>query len=183
MILHNLIAFPSIVQTKSPIYFFLPDMDPDSDSMNPDKGPDSMNSDTDVVSVNAVRMRIQWIRIWIRIQHFKWIRIRIHIQCTKDVQLQGKPSALKIEHQKIKFSNCFALLYTDLDRKSGYGSGLKIRLRIGTAKPDADTNPGTPLNPDPIRIRIRIHNIAYRIILHIYEPVSYTEPIQCANLT
>jgi hypothetical protein len=59
VILHNFIAFPSIVQTKSPVYFFLPDMDPDSDSMNPDTGPDSMNPDTDAVSVNPVRMRIQ----------------------------------------------------------------------------------------------------------------------------
>ncbi len=47
VILHNFIALPSIVQTKSPVYFFLPDMDPDSDSMNPDTDADSINPDMD----------------------------------------------------------------------------------------------------------------------------------------
>ncbi len=139
-------------------------MDPDSDSMNPDTGPDSMNRDTNAVSVNPVRMRIQWIRIWIRIQHFKWIRIRI--QCIKDVQTTGE-----------------ALLYTDLDRKSGYGSGLKIQLRTRTAKPDADTNPGTPLKGLPINGYHALYNIVIErigiwssILSKVYNIVTFSKP-------
>jgi hypothetical protein len=36
------------------------------------------------------------------------------------------------------------------------GAFLPFRIRVRIANPD--TNPWTPLNPDPIRIRIQIHN-------------------------
>ncbi len=55
-------------------------------------------------------------------------------------KLQEKTSALKREQpalQKMKFINFF------------------LRLWVFFALLDPDTDPGTPLNPDPIRIRIQ----------------------------
>jgi|LakMenE01Jun11ns_1017448.scaffolds.fasta_scaffold9717618_1 hypothetical protein len=37
-----------------------------------------------------IRIRIHWIRIRIRIKHFKWIRIRIRIQCFDNKKLKKK---------------------------------------------------------------------------------------------
>ncbi len=66
-------------------------------------------------------------------------------------KLQEKPSVLKSEHPaliKMKFFNfllCLWVIFALLD-------------------PDPGTDPGTPLNPDPIwiRIRIRIHSTAHQ---------------------
>jgi hypothetical protein len=58
-----------------------------------------------------------------------------------------KPSALKKEHPalpKMKFINCFILFWAIF--------GLL------DPDPESETDPGTPLNPDQICIRIRIHN-------------------------
>jgi hypothetical protein len=58
-------------------------------------------------------------------------------------KLQEKSSALKREHgafQKIKFINFFLCLW----------------IIFALLDPDTDTDPGTPMNPDPVRIRI--HN-------------------------
>jgi hypothetical protein len=62
-------------------------------------------------------------------------------------KLQEKLSALKTEHaeiKKIKFINYFQFLW----------------VIFALLNPDPDTDSGTPLNPEPIRIRIRIHNTA-----------------------
>jgi len=63
---------------------------------------------------------------------------------SKDVQVtvEEKPSALKKEHpalQKMKFINCFLFFWAILP------SWIQIRI----ANPYQDTDPGTPLNPDP----------------------------------
>ncbi len=76
---------------------------------------------------------------------------------------QEKLSALKWEHpvlqkwnlltvfySEMKFINCFLFLWVI----------LPSRIRIRIVNPDPDTEPGTPLNPDQIRIRIRIHSTA-----------------------
>jgi hypothetical protein len=112
---------------------------------------------------NAVLwIRIQWIRI--RIQHFKWIRIRIQgfeekkynwnfvfffwskIAIYLSLGLhKGRPSYRRslqpskenIQHIKrwnLLFNNCFLFLCAIF------------------ALLDPDPDPGTPLNPDPIRI-------------------------------
>ncbi len=55
---------------------------------------------------------------------------------------QEKPLALKRElpaFQKLKFINFFLFC----------GSFLPAWIRIRIANPDPDTDPGTPLNPDP----------------------------------
>jgi hypothetical protein len=62
---------------------------------------------------------------------------------------QEKPSALKREHpalQKMKFINRFQFF-------------LAI-FALLDPEPDRDSGPWTPLNPDPIQIRIGIHNTA-----------------------
>jgi hypothetical protein len=65
-------------------------------------------------------------------------------------KLQEKPSSLKREHpalQKMKFNLTF----------------LPSWIRIRIANPDPDMDPATHLNPDLIRIwiRIRIHSTAF----------------------
>jgi hypothetical protein len=57
-------------------------------------------------------------------------------------KLQKKPAALKREHpafQKMKFINFFLVCR----------SFLPFWIRILNANPDLDTDPGTPLSPDP----------------------------------
>ncbi len=141
--------------------------------------PDSLNTDPDPA------FQFKLILIWIRIQHFKWIQIRIRIQygsgsrvlMTKNwrkkmqmkiflikscnllmSKLQEKTSALKREHpalQKMKFINFFLCLL--------------VIFALLDPDPDLDTDPGTPLNSDPIRIRIRIHSTAcYRSALPLF---------------
>ncbi len=55
----------------------------------------------------------------------------------------------------------------------GPGSGYGSRDPIDSGS-DPDTDQGTPLTPDPIRIRIRIHNIVFRIaaLLYIFCPFT-----------
>jgi hypothetical protein len=72
-------------------------------------------------------------------------------------KLQEMPSALKREHQKTKFCKCFALLFPDPDCKSGYGSGLRIQIRIRIANPYTDPDCKSVYGSG-LRIRIRIAN-------------------------
>ncbi len=123
-------------------------------------------------------IRIHWIRIRIRIQHFKWIRIRTWIQ---GVDAKIEKNTVEIFLFFFNKKNCNLLILGLHKGRSSYRRSLQaskkrtfstskkfincfpffwatssIGIRISIANPDPDTDPGTPLNPDPIRI----HNTA-----------------------
>jgi hypothetical protein len=79
-------------------------------------------------------------------------------------KLHEKPSAFKREHrslQKIKFINFFLCLW------------------VIFALLDSDTDPGTPLNADSMRIPVRIHNTDF----YVYGTLTVLSDLQCVMLT
>jgi len=76
--------------------------------------------------------------------------------------LLEKPSALKREHPALKKMKSLYFLF--------------LWVIFALLVPDPDTDPETPLNPDPIRIRIWIHSIALK------EPNSYFVEAQNASI-
>ncbi len=58
-------------------------------------------------------------------------------------KLQEKTSALKRKHPAVKNSEIYYRTFFSC-----------LRVIFALLDPDPDTDPGTPLNPDPIRIRI-----------------------------
>ncbi len=109
--------------------------------------------------------------LWIRIHHFKWIRIRIRIQgwWTKLKKKNTDENFFTFFLIKIAIYLCPSYYRRGLSAlKRGHPTFKKIKfinffsMFVGHflpsyRNPNLDTDPGTPLNQDPTRIRI--HNI------------------------
>jgi hypothetical protein len=90
---------------------------------------------------------------------FFWSKIAIYLCPSYSRSLQ--PSLEKMQHfKKMKFINCFYIC----------GSFLPSWIQI--CNPEPDTDPGTPLNRDPIRIQI--HNTAEKIEKITADLVQYS---------
>ncbi len=74
------------------------------------------------------------------------IRKKLHFTYVQATGEDFSPLKRTSSTQKIKFFNFFLCLW------------------VIFALLDPDTDPGTPLNPDPFRIRIRIHSTGYQFI-------------------
>jgi hypothetical protein len=117
-----------------------------------------------IVAVLAVELWIQIHWIWIRIQHFKWIRIQSGFRFWWP-KAEEKNTAGKFV--KVLFLSKIAVYLCVSHRRNLHTSKENIQhlkkklltfqcLWVIFALLHSD--PGTPSNPDPIRIRILIHN-------------------------
>jgi|688.fasta_scaffold2098858_1 hypothetical protein len=90
-------------------------------------------------------------------------------------KLQEKPSTLKKEHpaiQNLKFHNFFSIFVGNFC-PPGSGPGFRIRI------PNPDPDQLTPIDPDPILIRIQntdMYPCTGKANITIYAPMIYMTP-------
>jgi hypothetical protein len=125
----------------------------DPDSLNPDSYTDpdpafQVNPDADLDLVFIRIFDDNKLKKKLRRFFFLFLIKKIAIYFCPSYRIQEKFSALKRENlalQKMKFINLFLCLWVIFLPSWN-------RIRIQVANPDPETDPGTPLNPDQIRI-------------------------------